>query len=78
MGELQGSVLIEMADKSLRVKLVIMNLLEHNLNKQISHFRSSNSTGKVRSDENFGSSTFKPNTALPNVNSSAFLSLQFR
>jgi len=46
-----------MADKSLRVKLVIASLLEHNLNQQISHFRSFNSTRKVRSDENFGSST---------------------
>jgi len=59
-----------MADKSLRVKLVIVSLLEvleHNLNQQISHFRSFNSARKVRSDENFGSSTFKPDTALPNV-----------
>jgi len=56
-----------MADKSLRVKLVIVSLLEHNLNQQISHFRSFNSPRKVRSDENFGSSTFKPDTALPNV-----------
>jgi len=56
-----------MADKPLRVKLVIMNLPEHNLNQQISHFRSFNSTRKVRSDENFGSSSFKPDTALPNV-----------
>ena len=56
-----------MGDKSLRVKLVIVSLLEHNLNQQISHFRSFNSTRKVRSDENFGSPTFKPDTALPNV-----------
>jgi len=56
-----------MADKSLRVKLVIVSLLEHNLNQQISHFRSFNSTHKVRSDENFGSSTFKPDTAPTNV-----------
>jgi len=56
-----------MADKSLRVQLVIMSLLEHNLNQQISHFRSFNSTRNVRSDENFDSSTFKPDTALPNV-----------
>jgi len=52
-----------MADKSLRVKLVIVSLLEHNLNQQISHFRFFNSTRKVRSDKNFGSSTFKPDTA---------------
>jgi len=56
-----------MADKSLRVKLVIVSLLEHNVNQQITHFRSLNSTRKVRSDENFGSSTFKPDTALPDV-----------
>jgi len=56
-----------MADKSLRVKLVVVSLLEHNLNQRISHFRSLNSTRKVRSDENYGSSTFKPDTALPNV-----------
>jgi len=56
-----------MADKPLRVKLVIVSLLEHNLNKQISHFRSFNTTRKVRSDENFGSSTFKTDTVLPNV-----------
>jgi len=56
-----------MADKSFRVKLVIVSLLEHNLNQQISRFRSFNSTRKVRSDENVGSFTFKPDTALPNV-----------
>jgi len=56
-----------MADKSLRVKLVIMSFLEHNLNQQISHFRSFNTTRTVRSDENFDSSAFKPDTALPNV-----------
>jgi len=61
------SVLVEMADKSHRVKLFIVSLLEHNLNQQISHFRSFNSTPKVRSDENFGSSTFNPDTALPNI-----------
>jgi len=44
--ELQESVPFEMADKSLRVELVILNLLEHNLNQQISHFRSFNSTRK--------------------------------
>ena len=48
-----------MGDKSLRVKLVIVSLLEHNLNQQISNFHSFNSTRKVRSDKNFGSSTFK-------------------
>jgi len=56
-----------MADKSLRVKLVIVSLLQHNLNQQISHFRSFNSMRKVRLDENFGSSMFKPDAALPNV-----------
>jgi len=44
-----------------------MSILEHNLNQQISHFRSFNSTRNVRSDENFGSPTFKPDTALQNV-----------
>jgi len=56
-----------MSDKSLGVKLVIASLLEHNLNQQISHFRSFNSTRKANIDESFGSSTFKPDTALPNV-----------
>jgi len=56
-----------MADKSLRVKLFIVSWLKHNFYQQISHFRSFNSTRKVRSDENFGSSTFNPDTALPNV-----------
>jgi len=56
-----------MADKSLRVKLVIVSLLEHDLNQQTSHFRSFKSTHKVRSDENFHSFSFKPDTALPNV-----------
>ena len=37
----------EMMDKSLHIKLVIVSLLEHNLNQQISHFRSFNSTHKV-------------------------------
>jgi len=56
-----------MTDKPLRVKLVIASLLEHNLNQQISQFRSFNSTRKANIDESFGSSTFKPDTALPNV-----------
>jgi len=58
-----------MTDKSLCVKLVIVSLLEHNLNKQISlfNFRSFNSTRTVNIDESFDSSTFKPDTALPNV-----------
>jgi len=56
-----------MADKSHSVKLVIVSLLEHNLNQQMSHFRSFNSTRKVHSDKNFGSSTFKPDTAPPNI-----------
>jgi len=55
-----------MTDKSLRVELVIVSLLEHNLNQQISHFRSFNSTRKAKI-ECFGSSTFKLVTALPNV-----------
>jgi len=48
-----------MTDKSLRVKLVIVSLLEHTLNQQISHFRSIYSTRKVNIDESFVSSTFK-------------------
>jgi len=56
-----------MTDKSLRAKLVIVSLLEHNLNQRISHFRSFNSTSKVNIDESFGSSTFKPDIALPTV-----------
>jgi len=46
-----------MTDKSLRVKFVIVSLLEHNLNQQISlfHFRSFNSTRKVNTDECFDS-----------------------
>ena len=67
LGDLQESVLFEMTDKSLRVELVIASLFEHNLNKQISHFRSFNSTRKANIDERFGSYTFKPVTALPNV-----------
>jgi len=57
--ELQESVPLEMKDKSLHVKLVILSLLEHNLNQRISHFRSFNSTRKVNIDQSFGSSTFK-------------------
>jgi len=58
-----------MTDKSLRVKLIIVSLFEHNLNQQISlfNFRSFNSTRKVNVDESFVSSTVKPDTALPNV-----------
>ena len=69
LGEVQESVLFEMKDKPLRVKLVIVSLLEHNLNQQISmlNFRSLNSTCKVNIDESFVSSTFKPDIALPNV-----------
>jgi len=52
-----------MTDRSLRVKLIIASLLEHNLNQQISHFRFFNSTPKANTDESFGSSTFKPHTA---------------
>jgi len=55
-----------MTDKSLRIKLVIVSLPEHNLNQQI-HFRSFNSTRKVNTDESFGSFMFKPNIALLNV-----------
>ena len=69
LGELQESALFEMTDKSLRVKLVIVSLIEHNLNQQISlvNFRSFNSTRKANIDESFDSSAFKPDTALPNV-----------
>jgi len=50
-----------MTDKSLPIKLVIVSLIEHNLNQQISlfSFRSFNSTRKVNIDESFDSSTFK-------------------
>jgi len=51
LGELQESVLFEMTDKSLRVKLVIVSVPEHNLNQRISHFRSFNSTRKVNTDD---------------------------
>jgi len=40
-----------MTDKSLRVKLVIVSLLEHNLKQLISHFHYFNSTHKVNTDE---------------------------
>jgi len=56
-----------MTDKSLRVKLVIVSLLENNLNQQISHFRSFDSTRGVNTDESFGPFTFKPDIALPYV-----------
>jgi len=56
-----------MKDKSLHFKLVVVSLLEHNLNQGNSHFLSFNSTRKVNIDESFGSSTFKPDIALPNV-----------
>ena len=64
LAELQESVPFEMKDKSLRVKLVIVNLLEHSLNQQISHFRSLNSSRKANIDESFGSSTSKLDTVL--------------
>jgi len=48
-----------MTDKSLRVKLAIVSLLEHNLNQRISHFLSFNSTRKVNTDESFVSFTVK-------------------
>jgi len=67
LGDQQESVLFEMTDKSLRVKLVIASLLEHNLNQQISQFCSFNSTRKANIDESSGSSTFKPDTGLPKV-----------
>jgi len=58
-----------MTYKSLRVKLVIMSLLEHNLNQQISlfNFRPFSSTRKVNVGESFVLSTIKPDTALPSV-----------
>jgi len=58
-----------MTDKSLRIKFVIVSLLEHNLNQQIPlfNFRSFNCRRKVNVDECFVSSIFKPDTALPNV-----------
>jgi len=61
-GELQESVPFEMTDK-----FVVVSLPEYDLNQQISHFRSFNSTRKVNTDESFGSFMFKPDIALPNV-----------
>jgi len=72
LGELQESVLFEMTDKSLRVKLVIVSLLEHNLNQQISPVRSFNSTR----NNSFGSFTFKADTALPNVRPLGFFIIE--
>jgi len=79
-GELEESVLLEMMDKSLRVKLVMASLLEHNVNQQISlfHLRSFNSTRKVNVDESFVSHTFNPDTAYQTPSCWAGLSLQFR
>jgi len=74
--ELQESVPYEMTNKSLRVKLVIVSLLEHNLNQRISHFRSFNSTRKVNTDEILV--PLRLNIALPNVIHGLFLSLQLR
>jgi len=68
------SVLFEMTDKSLRVKLVIVSLLEHNLNQRISHFRSFNSTY----NKSFGSFTLKLTQPYQMSGSWTFLSLQFR
>ena len=67
--ELQESAFFEMMDKSLHVKLVIVTLIEHNSNQQISLFnlRCFNSTRKFNVDESFVSSTFKPDTALAEV-----------
>jgi len=48
-------------------KFVVVSLPEYDLNQQISHFRSFNSTRKVNTDESFGSFMFKPDIALPNV-----------
>jgi len=56
-----------MTDKPLRVKLVIVCLLEHNLNQQISHLIFVLFTRKVNVDESFVSPTFNPDTVLPNV-----------
>jgi len=66
------SALFEMMDKSFRIKLVIVSLLEHNLKQQISHFRSFNST----CNKSFGSFTLKSD--YQTSGSWAFLSLQFR
>jgi len=54
-----------MTDKSFRVKLVIVSLLEDTINQRISHFRSFNSTRKVNTNESFGSFAFEPDIALP-------------
>jgi len=65
LGELEKSVPLEMTDKSFRVKLVIVSLLEDTINQRISHFRSFNSTRKVNTNESFGSFAFEPDIALP-------------
>jgi len=76
-GELQESVLFEIMDKSLCVKLVMVSLLEHNINQQISLFnlRSFNSTRKVNVVESFVSYTFKPDAAYQTPSCWACLSL---
>jgi len=75
--ELQESVLFEMTDKSLHVELVIVSLLEHNLNQQISHLRSFNSTRKVTIDKSFGSSTLNLTQPYQMSGSWALFSRQF-
>jgi len=67
-GSYKKSVLFEMTDKSLRVKLVIVSLLEHNLNQQTSlfNFRSFNSTRKVLT-KFLVYIRLKSDTALPNI-----------
>ena len=73
--ELQESVPYEMTDKSLRVKLVIVSLLEHNLNQRISRFRSFNSTRKVNIVEILV--PLRLNIALPNVRYGLFYHCNF-
>jgi len=67
-----------MTDNSLRVKVVIVSLLEHNLNQRISHFRFFDSTRRVNTEESFGSFTFKPDSPTIRQVVGIFLSLRFR
>jgi len=66
-----------MTDKSLRVKVVIVNLLEHSLNQQISHFRSFNSTRKANIDESLVHLRLNLTQPYQTSGNWAFLSLEF-
>ena len=80
LGEVQESVLFEIRDKSLCVKLVITSLVEHNLNQQISisHFRFFNSTCKVTSMKVLVHLRLSLTQPYHTSGCWGFLSLQFR